>query len=171
MAGIVVFASGWTALNAGAAIGSLAYTWLRPQLVSQPVATAATAASRSSSSVMWSVLGGLFLANMLAAHIYNRRQQGRNDMSAFPYANYLVGLFLLGYGVCVIIAHGLFVKLNHDPNDTLLLVGDDGTNTTNTTTTTTSRGMCALYAFILCLVPIPISGPLAFFYIPLIASM
>ena len=162
MAGIVVLAVGWASLNGGAAMGSLSYAFLRfspthqmPQysaMVNATFESAPTNGGETGGTIakLWVVLGCLLLVNSLVAVWQKRRQSDESyGISAFPFANYALGLLLLGYGIAYSLSQWFFHLLNGDRS-------------------TTSRGMCSLYAFLCCLIPLPLSGPVALLYIPFI---
>ena len=163
MAAVAILACGWAVFNGGAAIGSLSYAYC-PCF---PAATQYTAMGTTQqepnsegTTKLWIVIGGLSLVNGLLAYWHNHGRAATahyGDLSTFPFVNYVLGLFLLGYGLSYALSRWFFLRFNHS----ILPEVGNGLRT--------SSSRCSLYAFLLCLVPLPFSGPLALFYIPLIA--
>ena len=116
-------------------------------------------------------LGGLALLlamNHIRAHFYARRMkaQGHLDISSFPLYIYVENLIVLGYSFAVALSHFLFHYWNNDTHtaSNLVLLAEHESDSAMT-----SRGMCSLYAALALILPLPISGPVVFFYLFLVS--
>jgi hypothetical protein len=156
MAGAVIIATGWASFNTGAAFGSLGYTYL-PQ---EPRQNLATPQPR-----LLVIYAGLIAINGLFAHWHNSKEaaRGHYDISSFAFQNYVIGLASTGYVLSISLCYAFFRCLNQQNYAELPLMES------STETFAKSRGMCSLYAFLLCLASIPLSGPIALLFIEFVA--
>eukprot|EP00977_Amphora_coffeiformis_P029146 scaffold39012_cov191-Amphora_coffeaeformis.AAC.5 len=169
MAGAFIVMSGWAAISTGSIIGSLAYACLPNSRFRDVVAVP----DISTNTTWFVILGSLLAVNQVRAIIHNLREDalGHNDIGRFPWDMYVEGLAVMGYGLSVYMAHAFFQRWNNISPDNLPLrpllldvpphipaIAEGGEGGM-------SRGWCSLCSAALCIVPIPISGPLAFIYV------
>ena len=162
MAGAVILLSGWAAWSTGAGFGSLAYACL-PERFRQYVAIP--------HQTLFGALGLLLVVNHIRAHLYNRRMksQGHLDISSFPLEMYTQNLAVVGYGLALTLAHVLFQRWIHGSSAASDLALLDPTIEATNNLGGTSKGRCSVFAAIISILPLPISGPVVFLYIFLIS--
>jgi len=155
MAGAVIVMTGWLFFSGGAAAGSLACARLPDRDVRTEVATP--------NATLATFCGLILAVNHFRAHRRTKafRDRGGRDISGFPLEMYAENLALIGYFLSVCVCNAVFSYLNRDDDDGAAA----GPPLLRDQVPAASRGRAGLLGAALCILPLPISGPVVLLYI------